>query len=381
MPIVDDDMKLSQDEIDALLKAGGALEQDPGLDRRERLTAQEIDVLGEIGNICFGSAATSLSSLLGRRVDITTPVVTVIPRSEVESRFPTPYVLVQVDFTEGLQGTNALAIELEDARRIADLMMGRQHDEPAGELGELELSAVGEAMNQMMGSAATAMSQLFGRYINISPPSVRVVTFTQDEAQAAFGTAEDLVNVEFRLHVHQLIDSHIMQLMPVPFARELVRSMNVHTEAIASETPKEDAVGAETSTAAGPREENASGAETANRKSEGEEPSVAIRRPAFPEFDKGGSSRDTRPSANLSLLYDVPLNVTVELGRAKKLIREILELAPGSILELDKLAGEPVDIYVNQKKIAIGEVVVIDENFGVRVTDIIQADKRIDPRP
>ena len=381
--MVDDEMKLSQAEIDALLRAGAA-EQAASRDRQERLTADEIDVLGEIGNICFGSAATSLSSLLGRRVDITTPVVSIIPRSEVESRFPTPYVLVQVDFTEGLQGTNALAIEIEDARRIADLMMGREPSESTGELGELELSAVGEAMNQMMGSAATAMSQLFGRYINISPPSVRVVTFTPDEAQAAFGLAEELVNVEFRLHVHELIDSHIMQLMPIPFARELVRSMQVHTDAIAPEPREGDERrdgDAPVSAGAEARGKNRDDAQAANRGREDEGPSVAVRRPAFPDFDEGVTPRDARPVANLSLLYDVPLNVTVELGRAKKLIREILELAPGSILELDKLAGEPVDIYVNQKKIAIGEVVVIDENFGVRVTDIVQADKRIDPLP
>lgn len=381
--MADDEMKLSQDEIDALLRAGAA-EQAASRDRQERLTADEIDVLGEIGNICFGSAATSLSSLLGRRVDITTPVVSILPRSEVESRFPTPYVLVQVDFTEGLQGTNALAIEIEDARRIADLMMGREPGDSSGDLGELELSAVGEAMNQMMGSAATAMSQLFGRYINISPPSVRVVTFTPDEAQAAFGPAEELVNVEFRLHVHDLIDSHIMQLMPVPFARELVRSMQVHTDEAAPDLRQagERRDGdASVSGGAEAREKVRGDAQAANRGREDEGPSVAVRRPAFADFDEEATPRDARPVANLSLLYDVPLNVTVELGRAKKLIREILELAPGSILELDKLAGEPVDIYVNQKKIAIGEVVVIDENFGVRVTDIVQADKRIDPLP
>ncbi|WP_041695121.1 flagellar motor switch phosphatase FliY [Alicyclobacillus acidocaldarius] len=377
--MVDDDMKLSQDEIDALLRAGAA-EQAAASGGKAQLTEDEIDVLGEIGNICFGSAATSLSSLLGRRVDITTPVVSILPRSEVESRFPTPYVLVQVDFTEGLQGTNALAIEIEDARRIADLMMGRAPDDSSGDLGDLELSAVGEAMNQMMGSAATAMSQLFGRYINISPPSVRVVTFTPDEAQAAFGPAEELVNVEFRLYVHDLIDSHIMQLMPVPFARELVRSMQVHTNATASEAWQagegRDSVAAD-SAGTEPRDD----AQASNRGQADEAPSVAVKRPVFPEFEDETKPRDGRPVANLSLLYDVPLNVTVELGRAKKLIREILELAPGSILELDKLAGEPVDIYVNQKKIAIGEVVVIDENFGVRVTDIVQADKRIDPLP
>ncbi|MDI9259074.1 flagellar motor switch phosphatase FliY [Alicyclobacillus sendaiensis] len=380
--MADDEMKLSQDEIDALLRAGAAEQAANG--GQAQLTAGEIDVLGEIGNICFGSAATSLSSLLGRRVDITTPVVSILPRSEVESRFPTPYVLVQVDFTEGLQGTNALAIEIEDARRIADLMMGRGPAESAGgDLGELELSAVGEAMNQMMGSAATAMSQLFGRYINISPPSVRVVTFTPDEAQAAFGPAEELVNVEFRLHVHDLIDSHIMQLMPVPFARELVRSMQVHTEAAPGAPQAGERRDGEppVSASEAARDQDREGGAPPVRGREEEGPSVAVRRPAFADFDEEAKPRDARPAANLSLLYDVPLHVTVELGRAKKLIREILELAPGSILELDKLAGEPVDIYVNQKKIAIGEVVVIDENFGVRVTDIVQADKRIDPLP
>ncbi|WP_074692272.1 flagellar motor switch phosphatase FliY [Alicyclobacillus hesperidum] len=399
--MVNDQMKLSQDEIDALLNANRIATDTVGSEQGDRLelTSEEADILGEIGNISFGSAATSLSTLLQHRVDITTPRVSLIRHDDVEARFPTPYVLVQVDFTEGLRGSNALAIEIDDAKRIADLMLGGDGTNTSGELNELHLSAVGEAMNQMMGGAATSMSQMFGRYINISPPTVRVVDLTSSEAQQAFGEGGDLVNVEFQLRVDDLIDSHIMQLMPIEFAHEIVRTMGLGGEETASSasTPADD-VSVSTSSAVAVEEikgiiESApaqSGQEsTASRMSEFAPPSMSevaaareplprvdVRRPHFVDFGAVADERNTSPR-NLSLLYDVPLNVTVELGRAKKMIREILELAPGSILELDKLAGEPVDIYVNNKKIAIGEVVVIDENFGVRVTDIVQAEQRI----
>ncbi|TDY50488.1 flagellar motor switch protein FliN/FliY [Alicyclobacillus sacchari] len=394
---MNDQMKLSQDEIDALLNANrvsGETASSAQSDHLE-LNSEEADILGEIGNISFGSAATSLSTLLQHRVDITTPRVSLIRQDDVEARFPTPYVLVQVDFTEGLRGSNALAIEIDDAKRIADLMLGGDGTNTSGELNELHLSAVGEAMNQMMGGAATSMSQMFGRYINISPPTVRVVDLASSEGQQAFGEGGALVNVEFQLRVDDLIDSHIMQLMPIEFAQEIVRTMGLGGGEETASTPVAKsadvpASGADETagTKAAPQTLGSLDS-TARRMSEyppvamaevaaAAEPlqRVDVHRPQFVDFGADADER-TFPPRNLSLLYDVPLSVTVELGRAKKMIREILELAPGSILELDKLAGEPVDIYVNNKKIAIGEVVVIDENFGVRVTDIVQADQRI----
>ncbi|MFB5191439.1 flagellar motor switch phosphatase FliY [Alicyclobacillus fastidiosus] len=388
-------MKLSQDEIDALLSGGN-----PPTGPAELLSPEEADTLGEIGNISFGSAATSLSTLLQHRVDITTPTVTVIDPASVQENFPQPYVMVAVEFTEGLLGSNALAIEMNDAKTIADLMMGGDGTNVEGELNELHLSAVGEAMNQMMGGAATAMSQMFGRYINISPPKVDIIDFSTPEGHSYVGEGE-VVNVEFQLKVGHLIDSRIMQLLPLSFAREMVSTLlmgpvpaNQSTEAArvesvpsasAAETTarpetraaaqvESEAIQSATSVSAALDAYSAMGSAPAAQADALPKNPVHVRQPEFADFDESAAPV---PPRNLSLLFDVPLNVTVELGRAKKMVREILELGPGSILELDKLAGEPVDILVNNKRIAIGEVVVIDENFGVRVTDIISQDQRV----
>lgn len=385
-------MKLSQDEIDALLNHNSDAAAEP--QAAELLTSVEADTLGEIGNISFGSAATSLSTLLQHRVDITTPTVSVIEASEVQKRFPTPYVLVAVDFTDGLMGSNALAIEVNDAKTIADLMMGGDGTNIEGELNELHLSAVGEAMNQMMGGAATSMSQMFGRYINISPPHVDVIDFATS-GQHAFIEGDHIVNVEFHLRVGTLINSRIMQLLPLGFARDMVNTLQMgpvpsrepksEPAQVASASAVQSSAPSLSTTQASPLVATMANVPTDTvqamsqmapaREAKDVIPSVQFQRPEFANFDEELTPNVT--SRNLSLLYDVPLNVTVELGRAKKVIREILELSPGSILELDKLAGEPVDIFVNNKRIAIGEVVVIDENFGVRVTDIINTEQRV----
>jgi len=387
------DFKLSQAEIDALLKQGspdpvGAVSNSPNLSPMER------DALGEIGNISFGSAATSLSTLLQQRVEITTPLVNLLRQDMVHNEFPRPYVMVSVEFTEGLSGVNALAIELQDAKTIADLMLGGDGLHAAGELNELHLSAVGEAMNQMMGSAATAMSTIFGRTINISPPRVEVVDLSSTGG-FIMGDSEWLVDVAFQLRVGTLIDSKIMQLLPYEFARTLVAALSG-----GGDLPETAAVPAPSAAVAKFATSVAAAAETAVSLAAPAHPVASpislmpaqpvlqptapafaqppqmVQRPEFVDFsvEPAAVAKEQR---NLALLFDVPLTVTVELGRTKKTIKDILDLSSGAILELDKLAGEPVDILVNNKRIAIGEVVVIDENFGVRVTDILSPIERV----
>ena len=392
------DFKLSQAEIDALLNQTTPDQGEP-VSTGPNLSDMERDALGEIGNISFGSAATSLSTLLQQRVEITTPQVNLLRQDTVHNEFPRPYVMVSVEFTEGLSGVNALAIELQDAKTIADLMLGGDGLHAAGELNELHLSAVGEAMNQMMGSAATAMSTIFGRTINISPPRVEVVDLSS-AGGFVMGDSEWLVDVAFQLRVGTLIDSKIMQLLPYEFARTLVAALS------GSGDLSQTTVAPAPSAAPPPAQSGGSGgsglaaAETAASLATAlpplappparmpsqpalspaapvvAPPPQVVQRPEFVDF-----SLETAPVAkeqrNLALLYDVPLTVTVELGRTKKTIRDILDLSSGAILELDKLAGEPVDILVNNKRIAIGEVVVIDENFGVRVTDILSPIERV----
>ena len=369
------DTQLSQAEIDALL-GNSTLAEEPVLGEFDK------DLLGEIGNISFGSAATSLSSLLHQRVEITTPHVTLFNQKELPNEFPNSYAIVAVSFTEGLAGVNALAIEVDDAKIIADLMMGGSGENISIELNELHLSAVGEAMNQMMGNAATSMSTFFNRAINISPPQVEVIESVTAE-KMGLGAPEWLVSVAFQLKVGTLIDSKIMQLIPLDFAQEMSSILMQGELDSSSGLKPEDTSMLETGTAnlSMPASDTtmAPAGHTAVAIPASSIPSPSVtQKPVFTDL----SSRDVlgqkeQEPRNLSLLLDVPLTVTVELGRTRKPIRDVLNLGPGSVLELDKLAGEPVDILVNGKRIAMGEVVVIDENFGVRVRDIVSQGQRI----
>lgn len=377
---------LSQEEVDALLRKGDSLAKEKkGIEAF--LTPLEIDALGEIGNITYGNASTALSTLLGQKVDITTPAVSMIEKEELIEIFPYPHVSVQVEYTKGFVGTNILVLQTRDAGVIADLMMGGNGEHPPDELTEMELSACQEAMNQMMGSAATSMSSLFMRMINISPPKVEILDIPAGKPKLDLLEEDRLIRIAFRLRIGTLIDSSIMLMLRLPFAKELAESLLSG----ASESQEEK----------GREEENHQSAEQAKRVDVG--PGL----PASPDADskperieKDNAKRSvqqqephvqpvqfaqfgekqmnlTQNGINLNLLMDIPLQVTVELGRTKRYIKEILEMGPGSIIELDKLAGEPVDILVNNKLVAKGEVVVIDENFGVRVTEIISRWERL----
>lgn len=220
--MMNDDM-LSQDEIDALLRGTDENDDIPQLD--EVLSPLERDALGEVGNISFGSSATALSVLLNQKVEITTPSVSIIQRKNIDSEFPQPYVAIQVNYTDGFLGTNLLVIKQEDAAIIADLMLGGDGTNTAGELGEIQLSAVQEAMNQMMGSAATSMSTIFGKRVDISPPTVHLLDIKEKKGIEYLPDEDILIKVSFRLKIGDLIDSNIMQLLPIDFAKELVQQL------------------------------------------------------------------------------------------------------------------------------------------------------------
>lgn len=428
------DGMLSQDEIDALLR--GTDEPDKETTTEEEvinvedyLSSMEQDALGEIGNISFGSSATALSTLLNQKVDITTPTVAVIPKSRLEQEFPQPYVAIQVSYTEGFSGTNLLVIQQSDAAIIADLMLGGDGLQPADLMGEIQLSAVQEAMNQMMGSSATSMSTIFSKKVDISPPSIDMLNVLEGEGTDRLPADDMLVKVSFRLKVGELIDSSIMQLVPLEFAKGLVeellnpsptnekdsgkiedtsaRGTNDLIESTpipsASHQPQMDPMQGGYATGYGYMQPPIQGHPNQEQWSQ-VPPGYPIAAPPSQGYPQGpqhfgspyasmGAQPNVQPasfssfeqypplqqaeSKNLDMLLDIPLQVTVELGRTRRSVKEILELSAGSIIELDKLAGEPVDILVNNRLIAKGEVVVIDENFGVRVTDIISQSDRI----
>ena len=400
---------LSQAEIDALLSGAGGDSNDnssggdalSGDDSEELLSAMEKDALGEIGNISMGSAATTLSTLLGHKVSITTPSVSVAPMNVIQQHYPLPYLVVEVAYTVGIDGNNVFAIQATDAAVIADLMMGGDGTNPDSELNEIHLSAVGEAMNQMMGAVATSLSTMFNKKIDISPPKVNLVDFGKEDLPDKDST-EPVVRAAFRMEVDGLIDSEIMQIITVKVAKEMVNALMGGDEPEPEPAPPPPPPPKATP-APPPPPQPAPSAPAPQPNYPPPPPPQGYAQPAQgyappPNYGYGGNQMQpnvvtnmpvspaqftplsTEPvqinEANIGLIFDVPLQVTVELGRTKKTIKEILDLATGSIVELDKLAGEPVEILVNGHYLAKGEVVVIDENFGVRITEIASPAER-----
>ncbi|KAB3537111.1 flagellar motor switch phosphatase FliY [Bacillus safensis] len=363
--------KLSQDEIDALLKGGSNDDIEPDT----ILSAMEQDAIGEIGNISFGSSATALSTLLNQKVEITTPTVTVIQKSMLNEEFPHPYVAIEVNYTEGFSASNLLVVQQTDAAVIADLMMGGDGTNADPSLSEIHLSAVQEAMNQMMGSAATSMSTVFNKKIDISPPRVELLDVKEGEGTDRIPAEEMLVKVSFRLKIGELIDSNIMQLYPITFAKDLIAEL---TDPAQEEEPVQEEVSAPEPQPVAPQTQSAPAQQAAPPKRQAKPKPAAPVNVAPVEFESFSEPQHTTSQlGNLDMLMDIPLSITVELGRTQRSVKEVLELSAGSIIELDKLAGEPVDILVNKRIVAKGEVVVIDENFGVRVTDILSQSERL----
>lgn len=377
-----DDM-LSQEEIDALLNGQNTPANDSGDEQQEDsrppldqvLSNLEVDAIGELGNISFGSSATTLSTLLNQKVEITTPTVNLVSNQELVDEFPTPHVAVIVDYTTGIEGLNLLIIRSYDAAIIADLMLGGDGTNPNEELGDLQLSAVQEAMNQMMGTAATSLSSVFDQKIDISPPKTVLMDVKSGEGLDYIPNEDYFVKVSFELKVGDLIHSNIMQMMPLDFAKKYVSQL------MQLDNQKEEA---KQQSSIPEAEQGSQKIETNHREPQSighgnynQYKGSQIESAEFSSFEDSARQVESIEHRNLDLLMDIPLNVSVELGRTRKSIKEILELNTGSIIELDKLAGEPVDILINNQLIAKGEVVVIDENFGVRVTDILNKSDRL----
>lgn len=389
---------LSQEEIDALLRGGQDNENTVEFhedDYEELLSDIEIDALGEIGNISMGTAATTLSTLLNRKVTITTPTVTITTTEELAKDYRLPFVAIDVSYKAGLEGSNILILNTDDAKIITDLMMGKDSFDVGRELTDLDLSAVSEAMNQMMGSASTSLSEMFMRKIDIEPPKSMEITFSEGREKIdLLNSSSHIIKISFRIVIGDLIDSNIMQLIPLEFGKSMVENlMNpsyISNEVLveASEPIKEVQnveMYIETPTKSINQESNrdlqSQSRDIArteninyNNGSRINEEKVMVKKPEFQSFD---SSISSPHQESIDLVGDIPVEITVELGRTHKKISEILEFGQGTVVELDKLVGESLNIYANGKYIAKGEVVVIDDNFGVRVTEIESSGKKI----
>lgn len=413
------DGMLSQEEINALLNGMGGEDaaQDTAADtvadtaadtaapQTEDFTLADSDkdAVGEISNISMGTAATTLSSLLNQKVNITTPKVSVSSWDDLAERYDRPCVMMQISYKEGIDGNNVLILKENDVKIITDLMMGGVGEVDDSEpLSELHLSAIGEAMNQMMGSAATSMSSMFNRKIDISPPTANVIETYSDTSMDTIPDflKNKFVLVAFRMQIGDLIDSEIMQLYPIDFAKELLKMFTAPDDgtvapqvgggtassAASAEVPSAAQQMSAPQPAPVPQQAQPMGYGQpmqqmppmgygqpmgyAQPAGYAPQPNVNVQPATFQPFS--GDLNAITQQENIDLIKDVPLEVTVELGRTSKSIKDILEFAPGTIVELNKIAGEPIDILVNGKNVAKGEVVVIEESFGVRITEIIK---------
>ena len=389
---------LSQEEIDSLLNGSPEPSNDASQFNREGIISElERDLLGEIGNISMGSASTALYQLINKPVNITTPKVTVTTLKAIKEAFKYPNIILDVKYVSGITGRNILIMQTTDAAVIANLMMGGDGKISSAELSELEVSAVQEAMNQMIGSAATSMATMFAREVNISPPKSKIWKDIGEQISDSIPEDEPIVEICFDLMIEGLLQSNMMQILPIDTAKKIVSIMMGEEEqsdnGVVSSAMDEVALGIT-------HKEPTYG--EANHYSEGgihvnshevyqeprplQEPIVQQPAPIQTEkqvevhgasFEALGQGQVGESHRNIYLILDVPLEVSVVLGRTKKSIKDILNLSTGSLIELEKLAEEPVEVLVNGKKIAYGEVVVVDENFGVRITSIVSGAERI----
>ncbi|WP_223315475.1 flagellar motor switch phosphatase FliY [Clostridium botulinum] len=398
---------LSQDEIDSLLNddensdvqenAGESVEENvPVADNTEnteessedKITDIEMDLLGEIGNISMGSASTALSTIIGSAVNITTPEVSITTLKELRDTFEVPNIALEVKYTSGIIGGNLLVMKIPDAAVIANLMMGGDgRIEEKSELTEIEESAVSEAMNQMIGSAATSMATMFSREVNISPPVSKIWKDNSMPLCETIKEDEDIIEVSFKLTIGDLVDSNIMQILPIKTAKKIVSIMmgqEEKGEAVeqssnqtqeTNQTQNQD-IASISKVEPKPVETYSQPQYTTAPQMQytAPQPQVNIQKASFAPLQEANINGAPQ---NIDLILDVPLEISVVLGKTKKSIKDVLALGTGSLIELDKLAEEPVEIYVNGKKIAYGEVVVVDENFGVRIVNIVSGEERV----
>ena len=403
------DGMLSQEEINALLNgidsensssdtdtSAGNASSSNAID--EALTPMERDMMGEISNISMGTAATTLSSLVNQKVDITTPKVELSTWQDLVDEYDRPCVFIQISYKEGINGNNVFILKDTDVKVIADLMMGGDGTNIEGQIGELHLSAICEAMNQMMGSASTSLSSMLGIKIDISPPTANIVDLNDDIEgdDITDFLSGDFVKISFKMTVGDLVDSEIMQLYPVEFCKTLCNKLGMGEQS--SETTGTSEPEPEPVVSAAPQPQETPTAPVSPSPTPSQQPvpdvnmnygmpmqgmpmqgmpmqgmpmqNINVQQAQFQTFSPDIVAVNQKE--NINLIMDVPLEVTVELGRTSKSIQDILEFSPGTIIELNKIAGEPVDVLVNGKYVAKGEVVVIEESFGVRVTEIIK---------
>ncbi|NLH00811.1 MAG: flagellar motor switch protein FliN, partial [Clostridiales bacterium] len=475
----------------------------------KRLTAEEIDTIGEIMNISMGAAATAVSTMLERQVVITTPNIEQNKIENIDCSDLEPAIVVKINYVEGITGTNVVIFHRNDMRIILDLLMGNDFNSAPDdnfEFDDMSMSAACEVMNQMMGASATALSELLGKYINISTPHAELVE-ADDEIRKMlqeFGTEEEVTTISFKMMIKETLDTNFTSIMPMDLAKEIVSAMHNDieetppqiqqpeprqtvqqqaTQAAQPQVPQQTAqavqpqVPPQASQAAQPQMPQQQAAQAAQPQMPQQQaaqaaqpqmpqqtsqpqmspyfpqagpapyqptyppqmpeqyqygypnpqqpgaapyqppypphmpyspqymqvpygneyysyqsapaqeqhpnlryaaPMVNVRQADFPEFP-GNAKPNSQPyPANINMLMGVQLEVSVVVGRAKQKIKDVLEFGQGSVIELDKQTGAPAEVMVNGQLLAYGDVVVVGDNFGVRITEIVGTKELLD---
>ncbi|MFV0517504.1 MAG: flagellar motor switch phosphatase FliY [Aminipila sp.] len=388
-------------------------------DSKNYFTPMEIDGIGEILNISLGSSATAMSDMLGRKVTITTPSVRVKDYDEFEISEVEPAVGVEITYVTGLDGNNLMLLKKDDVRKILEILMYTEIDPETFELDELSLSAVCELMNQMMGSSATALADVIGTMVNISTPVAFEVENVEAFKQKYFKSDEPMVEVFFNIDIEDTFSSKFITMLTADLCKKLISSFGFidsgtsdieQTAPAPTPTPAPQAetlggggelsqaaidamLGAGNNAAPAPMQQQPIPPQGYQQQGTMPPPQqgypaqgAGYQQPMYaqPQYNMDPRLINVQPvyhnyevtaaeaGTNLDLIMKVPLQVSVEIGRTKKLVKEILELGQGSLVVLDKLAGDQVDVYVNGQCIAKGDVVVVDDNFGVRITEVIK---------
>ena len=439
-----------------------------------------IDAIGEIFNISLGSSATAVSNMLARRVDITTPTVSVVSAKDFTLGDLQPAIGVKIDYVAGLSGSNIMLLKRSDVRAIVDILMGSTTKDEDFEINELNMSAICEVMNQMMGAASTAMSDFLNRMVNISTPQAFEIGSLDEFVEKYFPSNGMLVVVRFKFSVEDAVESEFMSALSMDLVRELLKGFGIEGEDVGmgAEPEPAPAPAAQPAAAAEPELSSGSGAslsqeeieklmaqnfaeEQAAQQNASPQPAVSAEqpaqpqvaatpapqqpvaaapaqqtpvqqpvaqaqqgvpqampqmspemqqqyaampyppygmqmpyppmyymppqqqaapepktikttKPAMPKFEEHATSLNEEQESNLDLLMSVPVDVAVEIGRTRRRVKEILNYTKGSLVVLDRLAGDRADLYVNGKCIAKGDIVVVDDNFGLRIAEIIE---------
>ena len=394
--------------------------------------AMELDAIGEVMNISLGSSATAVSNLLDHRVDITTPSVSVVPVEEFSIGDLEPAIAIEIKYISGLEGSNIMLLKRGDVKVIVDILMGSETPDEEFELNELTISAVCEVMNQMMGAASTALSDFLGRSVNISTPQSftldDIKQFKEDHFQTSDGM---LVVVRFTLSIENMLNSEFVNVMSVDLARELLGGFGMDISSLSSEPAPAPAPEPAPAPAASSGDGGKMSQEEIERLMGGmstpaptpaapaqqpmqqpamqaqpmqgmmpqqmpagypgvmpgmmpqqmpmqqpmyyqPDPKVVNAKPlSLPTLDLSKELGEEQ-AQNLELIMSVPLEVSVEIGRTRRKVEDVLTFSKGSLVVLDKLAGDQVDLFVNGLCVARGDVVVIDDNFGVRITEVLK---------